>query len=208
MRGDERFDELIDAALRSYAEPGEIPETRVALDGARAEATAQRRVWVWSWAVGAACVVALLVALGWMGVSRSPRAREIAWTPKAPEVVSGGRGAEVRKSTGAEAMDSIAGAARLKPCPDTKTCGGQFRDGAAGARATRVARNEQPQPKLDVFPTPTPLSPEEQALVAFAKYGPPAVQRAVLEDQKHWDDPIIVAELRAQPMQAGKPEDQ
>ena len=29
MRGDEQMEELIDAALRSYAEPGEIPEARV-----------------------------------------------------------------------------------------------------------------------------------------------------------------------------------
>jgi hypothetical protein len=66
----------------------------------------------------------------------------------------------------------------------------------------------QPLPKLEVFPTPTPLSPQEEALAAFVKYGPPAVQRAVLEDQKHWDDPIIVADLREQPVQAGNPQDQ
>lgn len=63
-------------------------------------------------------------------------------------------------------------------------------------------------PKLEVFPTPAPLSAQEQALVAFAKHGPPAVQRAVLEDQKHWDDPIIVAGLEKEPLQARNPQDQ
>ena len=67
---------------------------------------------------------------------------------------------------------------------------------------------EGPLPKLDVFPTPTPLSPQEQALAAFAQHGPPAVQRAVLDDQQHWDDPIIVADLREQPVAAGNPQDQ
>lgn len=51
-------------------------------------------------------------------------------------------------------------------------------------------------PKQPLFPTPRPLSPEEQALVAFAQHGPPEVQRAVLQDQTHWDDPIIVAGLQ------------
>jgi hypothetical protein len=63
-------------------------------------------------------------------------------------------------------------------------------------------------PKLAVFPTPRPLTPEEEALVAFAKHGPPEVQRAVLEDQKHWDDPIIVAESGKPPPQSGNQQDQ
>ena len=56
-------------------------------------------------------------------------------------------------------------------------------------------------PKQEVFPTPRPLSREEQALIRFAREGPPAVKKAVLEDQKHWDDPMItdVAELAPKP---------
>ncbi|MGB6871788.1 MAG: hypothetical protein WBD93_19395, partial [Acidobacteriaceae bacterium] len=69
------------------------------------------------------------------------------------------------------------------------------------------AANRRTLPKLDVFPTPRPLTPEEQALVAFAKQGPPAVQRAVIEDQKHWDDPVIVAELQEKSSSAGNQQD-
>lgn len=62
-------------------------------------------------------------------------------------------------------------------------------------------------PRLAVFPTPRPLTPEEQALVTFAQHGPPAVQRAVLNDQQHWDDPIIVAGLSRQPLPADTQQD-
>jgi hypothetical protein len=71
-----------------------------------------------------------------------------------------------------------------------------------------VASTTTALPKLAVFPTPRPLTPEEEALVAFAKHGPPEVQRAVLEDQKHWDDPIIVAESGKPPPQSGNQQDQ
>jgi len=183
MRGDERLDERIDAALRSYGEPGEIPEARVALarvlERARAEGTAQRRVWVWSWAVGAACVVALLVALGWMSVRQGAKMPEIARTPRAPGVVV------------------------PQPLPVRST----FQKKKPGRVRLAAGNVERPLPKLDVFPTPTPLSPQEQALAAFAQHGPPAVQRAVLDDQQHWDDPSIVADLQ-QPPQAGSPQDQ
>jgi hypothetical protein len=62
-------------------------------------------------------------------------------------------------------------------------------------------------PKLDVFPSPRPLSPEEQALVAFALRAPSEAKKAVVEDQQHWDDPIIVADLRKLVLQSGNQQD-
>jgi hypothetical protein len=184
MRGDEemgdRYDALIDRALRSYAEPAENPEPRVVIGRvmARARETETGLKWpFWSWAIPATCVVAVMLAAAWL--LRTPQVPEVAHAPGVPQII-----------------------AQAKPFVPA---GRSIRAKAAPKRALQVlAAKSEPLAKLDVFPTPTPLSPEEQALATFATHGPHEVQQAVLEDQKHWDDPIIVAELQEQPVQRGK----
>jgi hypothetical protein len=77
MRADERgegtdVDARLDAALRSYAEPGEIAETRVAvarvLERVRSDSGREVGFWVWG-AVATAClVVAVVVGSGGGGL--------------------------------------------------------------------------------------------------------------------------------------------
>jgi len=62
--------------------------------------------------------------------------------------------------------------------------------------------DEAQLPKLAVFPTPAPLTPEEQALMRFAEQAQPGTQHAVLEAQKHLGDPITIAKLRIRPLDA------
>jgi hypothetical protein len=76
-----------------------------------------------------------------------------------------------------------------------------------GVREMRTSVSKK-MPKLDSFPTPRLLSPEEQALVAFARRAPPAVKTAVIEDQEHWDDPVIVADLRKPSVESSGQKDQ
>lgn len=180
-RVDDRIDQQIDAALRAYAEPPQIPDARVVLAHVVEQARAQqvRRTRWWAWAATPACaLLAALLVAAWM--LRPPRAPEIAWAPQAPEFVAPVRGVD--------------GGAKFLP--------------AARSRAVRHEQAPAKLPKLDVFPSPRPLTPQEQALVAFAQHGPPEVQRAVLEDQMRWDDPIIVAGLQEQLLQAGERQDQ
>lgn len=196
MHSDERpeglgeIDQRMDAALRSYAEPGEIPEARVVLARVLAQADAdgagRRRLWWWVGAVTAACLLAALLVGGEWGLRR-PRVPEIAWVPRAPGVANSGRGGLAQSH-----------AAGAKSGPE--------RAGAPLAQVGRV-RATEPMPKLDVFPSPRPLSPEEQALVAFALRAPSEAKKAVVEDQQHWDDPIIVADLRKLVLQSGNQQD-
>ena len=58
-------------------------------------------------------------------------------------------------------------------------------------------------PKLKVFPTPRPLSPEEQALMAFTEQATPEVTKQVVEAEKHLGDPISIAELKIAPLESG-----
>lgn len=181
MRDDRRLqtgedlDSRIDAALRSYLEPPETTEPRIVLarilERARDEQPRHRGWWIWGTAGAAACLAAL-VPVVWL--LQAPPSPQIAWEPPAPAVVTA-PSVEVARS----------------PAPALRRSA-QARPSSA---SREVASHTAPLPKLDVFPTPQPLTPEEEALVAFAKHGPPEVQRAVIEDQKHWDDPIIVAEL-------------
>jgi hypothetical protein len=180
----DRVDALMDAALRSYAEPQAIPDARTAaltlLERGKAKSRPKWPLWIWAIPV-AVCLIILAAGATWL--ARTPRIPEVARTPAPARTV-----------------------AQAKPPAPW----------ARNASVTTVPKRSphfavvksQPLPKLEVFPTPTPLSPQEEALAAFVKYGPPAVQRAVIEDQKHWDDPIIVADLREQPVQAGNPQDQ
>jgi hypothetical protein len=216
MRGDEemtredRLDAAIDRALRSYAEPVEVPETRVVL------ARLMERVrlepghgfgWLnWSAVVAAGLAVVLLVGVVWM--MRGARRAEIAWTPRAPGVV---QSTPQRLKPDSARLYSTAEAVPLQ-----NEGGGKSQiahNNSAKANRTPgelVAGVMAPTslPKLDVFPTPRPLTAEEQALATFVQQGPPAVQRAVVEDQKHWDDPIIVADLRNQPLETSSQQDQ
>jgi hypothetical protein len=185
MRGDDR-DERMDAALRSYADPGEIPETRLVvarvMGSARSSELQRKALWVW----GAAGLAAML-AVGVVWMMPSSRVPEIAWTPKAPGV------ARVEVPLGEPRVDAESASVRSRA--------------AVGARGMRTAAAKQ-LPKLDSFPTPRPLSPEEEALVSFARQAPPGVKKAVIEDQQHWDQPIIVADLRDPSLQAGGHQDQ
>jgi hypothetical protein len=172
MRGDE-MDDRIDAALRSYAEPPETPEARVALARMleRGRAETRRSAWFRGWGVAAAGFAAALLVAAVLWVTRAPSAPEIAWTPPAPGVVS------------------IATEPEPAPHSTTRTLVALHREPAA-----------ETLPKLETFPSRGPLSDEEQSLVAFAAEVPPAVKKQVIEEQKHLGDPLEIAELKIRPL--------
>jgi len=59
----------------------------------------------------------------------------------------------------------------------------------------------QPLPKLDVFPTPQPLTPEERALVQFVAHAPAAERKALLEEKEQPDAPLTIAAIKIQPIE-------
>src|ERR1700744_547770 len=87
MHGDNELDARIDAALRSYADPGQIPDAHIALARITALAgegsTRRRDLWVWLIPVmGAAALIALAAIL----LLLAPRTPQIAWNPAPPAV--------------------------------------------------------------------------------------------------------------------------
>jgi hypothetical protein len=215
MRGDERvgdrYDALIDRALRSYAEPGEVPEARVVLarvlERARAVGVAQA-----GGGCGAAAVAggfAVMVLVGWIWGMRSSQRPEIAWKPKAPGVTLSATTQSpypgMKANNGEENMPR-----RLKPEIFGQHTGTAeavpFQNGRTAERESR-AEAENHLPRMEVFPMPRPLSAEEQALVAFANDVPAKVQQQVIEAQKHVGDPIAIAELKIAPLDDGEKQD-
>ncbi len=68
-------------------------------------------------------------------------------------------------------------------------------------RPSMTAVKHASPPKLDQFPRPHALSPEEQALYAFVTQTPEKQRQAVLQELKNGDAPLNVAALRIQPLE-------
>jgi hypothetical protein len=70
---------------------------------------------------------------------------------------------------------------------------------------TLAATQPAPAPKLDVFPTPQPLTPEEHTLVAIAAQAPAPLRKALVEAQLQPGEPLRIAAISIPPI---KPPDQ
>ena len=66
--------------------------------------------------------------------------------------------------------------------------------------ATAGVLDKRQLPKMEVFPTPRPLTAEEQALMVFTEKTTPEVKKQVVEAEKHLGDPIAIAELKIRPL--------
>lgn len=189
--GRDPIESRIDAALASYAEPPSMPDARVAaaqVMARLAERDAPRRRW-WLWAAPAAACLLVVLALGVGRMMRAPGRPQIASAPLSPPA-SGPVSAAVPKP--------VSG-----PMENGKISARVHRPGRRVNRPAALTAREQPLPKLDVFPTPAPLSPEEQGLVTLATKAPPKVQQQVIAAEQHIADPINIAELTIRPLDQG-----
>src|SRR6266567_2974395 len=172
MREKDQLDLLIDSALATYAEPSSGMEQRVlnALAAERVAVPAKSKLvafplrrWV-PWVVGlAAC---LLLALF---VHNGKSHRETL------------------------ARDTVSPQPQRAAAPT-----GIIATGRTHAAIARTPKHRAPRlmpvvqaaaPKLDVFPTPQPLTPEEQALVVFVAQAPENERRAVADAQHQIETP-------------------
>ena len=64
-----------------------------------------------------------------------------------------------------------------------------------------AAATPQPLPKLDVFPAPTPLSPQERALAVYVAQTPQAEQQALAQSEQQ-ENPLTVASIHVMPLEA------
>ena len=191
------FDLLLHSSLESYADPG--PESGLAeriLARVAAESEGERtrkanrthRINRWATALpAAACVVAAFVILASM-----PRhhpgdlTNQARMTP--PGSTDAGPSRAIANSPSGAAQRDVVSRPLRHPLP-----------AAATASAKRL-------PKLDIFPTPQPLTAEEKALVSYVAHVPPAQRQSLIEEQKQLDAPLSIEALEIKPLAPPEPQ--
>lgn len=166
FRGSENgeLDRQLDAALAKYAavEPRAGLEERV-LANLRAERTRVPRTW-WHWGLAGALAAVVVVALALAWKSGKPSLQPVVQHPSTVQP------SPIVPQTPAVAQneDSRPAVQRIRPSR------------ASGVHNPRPAVVAKANPKLDVFPSPQPLSEQELALSRYVRDFP---QEAVLVAQ-------------------------
>ena len=184
----DEIDLLLDSALATYADPG--PDsgleqrilTRIAAD---AHAAPRRRWLPWAIALPAAAslLIFILILHPWTNhTSVLPQQADVSHRPMPPI-----EAANRSSSPPARTRRSEAPLRRQRP------------------RHRALAIRSAPLPKLDVFPTPQPLSPQERALVNFAAHATKSERESLVTSQQQADAPLHIAAIQITPLQPPAP---
>jgi hypothetical protein len=188
MREKDDLDLLIDSALSTYADPGPgsrledrvlLTLTAVRTDTPRVRARWRRR-WL-PWAVAIPVAAGLL--LFWLS-PKSNKPLPASEPPEAHEAAAPAIAPYPRSSSEIRPKVQHKHAVRItQPAPPVQT-----------AQAA-------PLPKLDVFPTPQPLTAEERALVLVVTETPLPAREALVETQRLDAVPVRIAEIQIPPLE-------
>jgi hypothetical protein len=66
--------------------------------------------------------------------------------------------------------------------------------------AEKLVRRERRLPKLDLFPSPTPLTSEEHVLLVLATYSPQNVPKSLLKSGRAAEQPIQIEPIKIEPL--------
>ncbi|MFZ0303964.1 MAG: hypothetical protein WAL75_14840 [Terracidiphilus sp.] len=185
------FDLLLRSSLETYADPG--PDSglakrvmaRIAAEGERERSRRKTR-----WAIAlplAACFIIAVVLLNSKSMHRSAHRIDQARVAL-PQSTGAGPSGPIENSPSIASRRS----AVSRPLRHSSRT-------AAEARAERL-------PKLDVFPTTHPLTPEEKALVTYVAHAPEAERKSLIEEQKRLDAPLSIEALEIKPLAPPEPQ--
>jgi hypothetical protein len=188
MREKDDLDLLIDSALSTYADPG--PESGledrllVGLSAVRTETPQVPARWRRRWLPWA---VALPIAAGLLFLWLSP-AREKPLPASEPQQAREGAPREIAPHANAST--------EVRPQVP-------HRHAVHTTQPTSPVQTAQaaPLPKLDVFPTPQPLTAEERALVLVVTQTPLPAREALVEAQRLDAVPVRIAEIQIPPLE-------
>lgn len=202
----DQIDRLVDAALATYADPGANSGLgdRILKRVAAEASPVSRRRWL-PWAIAVPVAAGLLGFAVLMGTrqfrapSSIPPQTHNVQEPPAPGSRSLAETGAIRSEGRAKHASGPKGlvdcgpiTARLKSCPDTN----------AHSRRTVVEARSAPLPKLQIYPTPRPLSPQEEALVSFATHATQPEREALIAAQRQNDAPLSVAAIEIKPLES------
>jgi len=181
----DELDLLVQSALAAYADPGHESglEERILARIAAEGAPAPRRRWLpWAIALPVAAGLLVLVLLSAHRKTAPTQAHHLqAPLAQQTEVADVGR------------------KALTAPRPAKREKAGGV-PGPPRARGNVTAAKAPPLPKLDVFPMPQPLSPEERAFAVFAARATETERQSLIEAREQADTPIRITAIEIQPL--------
>lgn len=205
---DDELDRLLDSALATYADPGPDAglEGRVLASLAIAQERRERRgfpvrtrTWL-PWTIALPVAASLLV---WIGMNTTPHAPLQSSEPP-QETSKNAPMTTTQPDAGEEKHPSWAKphSAGAKQSPQLKSCPIKAEDAGPCSSGRREVATIAPLPKLDMFPTPRPLTPEERVLVTVARDGSEAEREALVAPPPQSDVPLNIAALNIPPLAA------
>jgi hypothetical protein len=175
----DELDMLIDSALTTYAQPRPGLEQRMLAHISGAVTKPSRRRWMLP-AITAIVAASLLFVAYLVPKASHSRPQQFAYAPTAPSPPHA-----VTPPATAQAPQSI-------PMKHRKY---------ESRGIEPVRSNDTQHPKLEVFPTPQPLSTGEQALIRFVAQAPEADRKSLVEAQQRADEPLNIGAIRIPPLQ-------
>lgn len=168
------LDILLDAALSTYVDVEARPGLTQRILTATTHLEPRRSLFSWlSWAVPA---LAVLVLIAIFLVDRSPAPHPTSAVTTHPPI---------------PAAPPATGAVKAPQ---------QLRQRLPRPFGRAVSTTSNPLPRLEVFPTPTALSPEEQALVSLVNRNPQEVAQSTARAQQQPTEPIHIAAIEIAPL--------
>jgi len=183
MQDREDLDLQLDAALATYADPEQnshlAAQILTAIAPVRPVIPPRRQ-----WAIGVPAFAALLLA-AFFPLRHFPTHHhaESTATASAPKIAS-----EI--------------ASRTTPTQPNQVAVSRPPQKAAKARRARIQPpvEEAFLPKQEVFPTPTPLTPQERALAALVNRNPGDIRQSVAETEQQSIEPLRIAAIHIPPL--------
>ena len=172
----DQFDQLLDGALRRYAEV----EPRAGLEGrvlANLAINAGRTRARWAWAVAGASAMGLVVAV-WVGIGHH--------RTRTPQVAV--QSHDIKGSAATKA------AVITEPAELNKSASKRARSRRPQALATVVKAVE---PRLEQFPSPRPVTQQELAIAEYVEHFPEEA-RLMVQEQRKFDEEIQKAEQQVE----------
>lgn len=187
MHEEDQLDRMLESSLSSYGDPGEdsgLTErilARVSGEQSSNRSAPRRRSRFFFWAAlpTMACLLLTFLLLRSTGPGATHQSASL---PQPSSTGSGSKAPVV---------------ANITPTPKTPHTARH----RTQPRPTIAVAESAARPKLDVFPLPHPLSPEEEALYAFATQVPEKQRQAILDAQKDVDAPLNIAAIHIQPLE-------
>lgn len=173
----DELDRMLDSALSVYAAPApDFEERLVQSIAAAVPAPSPRRNWL-RWAIAVPAAACLLIAVSFF--LRPRRRIENAQQAQSASAVP----------HQARPLNAAVSTAQAQARPHR-------RPSVSHSASAWIAK----LPKRDVFPTPQPLTPAEQAFVRYVAAAPEKERRALLETQAQDDAPLEISAIKISPI--------